>query len=420
MMFRQRSRSLPFLAIVLLIFFTEDGTGQTDIHLSTEKPGSGTIPIVVSDFETDLSASAGISAYISKVLEKDLFYTGVFDPIRYEAGSDTLASGLTASAIVEGTVRKEEARYILEARLLDYASREVIFSKRYSFKSDAKRSIAHHLCDEILFFLAGETGVATTRILFTRKEGEYKNLYIVDYDGFGERRVTRDELVVSPEWIDYYRFCFTSYRRDNPDCYLLDPVKNTRTNISHRKGINIAGSYFDPRDELAMTLSVKGNSEIYLIRSGGEVVTRVTNNRAIDCSPSWSPNGRELAFVSDRRRSPQIYIMDRYGGNTRRLTRRGSYNTSPAWSPRGDMIAFVSRESWLYRLRLISPDGLVEETLFDDRYSYEDPCWAPDGRHLATTVKYAGVPWIVIVDVESGAKRRLVQGESSSWSPLRE
>ncbi|MBN2184228.1 MAG: PD40 domain-containing protein [Candidatus Krumholzibacteriota bacterium] len=420
MMLRQRCGSLTVLAMVLLIFFTKDGSGQTDIHLSTEKPGSGTIPIVVSDFETDISASAGIAAYISRVLEKDLLYTGVFDPVRYEAGSDTLAEGRTASAIVEGSLSKNEAMYTLEARLLDFSSREVIFSKRYSFKSDAKRSIAHHLCDEILFFLAGETGIATTRILFTRKEGEFKNLYMIDYDGFGERRVTKDELVVSPEWIDHDRFCFTSYRRDNPDCYLFDPVKNTRTNISHRKGINVAGSYFAPRDELAMTLSLKGNSEIYLIRSSGEVVTRVTNNRAIDCSPSWSPNGGEIAFVSDRRMSPQIYVMDRYGGNTRRLTHRGSYNTSPAWSPRGDMIVFVSRESWLYRLRLISPDGLMEEDLFDDMYSYEDPCWAPDGRHLATTVQFAGVPWIVVVDVESGSKRRLVQGESSSWSPLKE
>ena len=420
MMFRQHCRSLPVLTMVLLIFSTGDGTGQTDIHLSTAKPGSGTIPIVVNDFETDVSALTGIAAYISKVLEKDLRYTGVFDPIRFEAGSDTLAAGRTASAIIEGSIRKDEGKYILEARLLDYSSREMIFNKRYSFKWDARRSVAHHLCDEILFFLAGETGIATTRILFTRREGEVKNLYIIDYDSFGERAVTKGELVVSPEWIDHNRFCFTSYRRGNPDCYLLDPVKNTRSNISHRKGINIAGSYFAARDELAMTLSVKGNSEIYLIRSNGEVITRITNNRAIDCSPSWSPNGGELAFVSDRRRSPQIYIMDRYGGNTRRLTQNGSYNTSPAWSPDGDMIAYVSRESWLYRLRLISPDGLWEEDVFEDRFSYEDPCWAPDGRHLAVTVQYAGVPWIVIVDVESGSKRRLVQGESSSWSPLRE
>ncbi len=403
---------------VLLAGFSLEVSGQTDIHLSTEKPGSGRIPIVVCDFKVDSAQVAGIAAYISKILRNDLLYTGVFEPIGFEAGADTLPGGQTASAIIEGFLEQKNSGYILEAGLLDYSSREVIFSKRYSFRKAARRTIAHHLCDEILFFLVGETGVANTRLLFTRKDGVDRNLFIIDYDGYGERQVTRDELVVSPEWIDAGKFCFTSYKRDNPDCYLIDLDGNSRTNISHRKGINIAGSHFRGRDELAMTLSVKGNSEIYLIKSDGKVIRRLTKNRAIDCSPSWSPNGRELAFVSDRRSSPQIYIMDRFGGNSRRLTFVGSYNTSPAWSPEGDMIAFVSREGWLYRLKLISPDGLWEETVFDNRLSYEDPCWAPDGRHIAATVKYGGVPWIVIVDIDSGSSRRLVKGESPSWSPL--
>jgi len=45
-------------------------------------------------------------------------------------------------------------------------------------------------------------------------------------------------------------------------------------------------------------------------------------------------------------------------------------------------------------------------------------CWAPDGRHVAATARYGGKPWIVIVDMESGAVRRLVEGEMASWSPL--
>ncbi|MBN2071871.1 MAG: PD40 domain-containing protein [Candidatus Krumholzibacteriota bacterium] len=405
-------------AAALVLLFPTVAASQTDIHLSTEKSGGGTIPIVIRDFEAQTPAGAGVAAYISKVLEKDLLFTDIFEPMRFVAGADTFSDMRTASAIIEGTLAVDSGKYSLEARLLDYSSREVIFTKRYTFASEARRSIAHHLCDEILFFLAGETGVATTRILFTRREGDFKNLHVIDYDGYGERPVTSDELVVSPEWVDHERFCFTSYRRDNPDCYLIDPARNTRTNISHRKGINIAGSYFPARDELAMTLSLKGNSEIYLIRPSGEIVSRLTTNRAIDCSPSWSPNGREIVFVSDRTRNPQIYVMDRYGGNVRRLTRDGNYNTSPAWSPAGDLIAYVSRESWLYRLRVISPDGLWEETVFEDMLSYEDPCWAPDGKHLAASVKFAGEPWIVVIDIESGSKRRLARGESPSWSPL--
>lgn len=391
---------------------------QTDIHLRTEKAGSGRIPIVVGELGAKSSAATGIAAYISRVLTSDLELSDVFEPLAFEGSADTLPEGRTAAAIVDGEVTAEGGRYQLSARLLDYVSREVIFSKRYSFERSARRSVAHHLCDEILFFLVGETGIATTRILFTRKEGDHKNLYLIDYDGHGERKLTSGELVVSPVWLDENRFCFTSYRRDNPDCYMIDLAAGRRRNISHRKGINIAGDYFQPRDEIPVTLSLRGNSEIYLIDSDGKIIRRLTDNRAIDCSPTWAPNGSEIAFVSDRSRSPQIYIMDRYGGNVRRLSKEGSYNTSPAWSPDGDLIVYVSRAGWQYRLMLTSPDGTWTETVYEDYLSYEDPCWAPDGRHIAATVNYGGQPWIVVIDIDSGRKRRLAQGESASWSRL--
>jgi TolB protein len=181
--------------------------------------------------------------------------------------------------------------------------------------------------------------------------------------------------------------------------------------------MNLAGSYYAPRDELAMTLSVKGDQEIYVLDSAGRIVRRLTRNRAIDVSPAWSPNGAEIAFVSDRTGVPLIYVMDSYGGNVRRLT-GGSYDTSPAWSPKGDLIAYSSREGGLYRLKLISPDGLAGETVATDDYSYEDPTWAPDGRHVAATVRYGGQPWIVVVDIDTGELRKVVQGESPDWSPL--
>lgn len=393
-------------------------SAQLDVHLSTSKAGGGQIPIAVREFAVERADLKSASDYLVRVLLNDLEFTDVFVPVRLAAGADTVSGGGAAAAIVEGTIGWDGTKYSLSVSLLDFVSRETIFSKRYLFEHDAMRTIAHDLSDEILFFLVGETGVAKTRILFTRQEGDVKNLYLVDYDGFGERRITEGELVVSPVWLDWSRFCFTSYRRDNPDCYLIDLARGKRLMISSRVGINIAGGYNPASDELVMTLSLAGNSEIYLMAPDGALGRRLSSNRAIDVSPVWSPNGREIAFVSDRYRSPQIFLMDRYGGNVRRLTTDGSYNTSPAWSPRGDLIAYASREGGIYRLRLISPDGLYQETVFDDFLSYEDPSWAPDGRHLAVTVRFGGEPWIVVVDVDTGAKRRLVKGEAASWSPL--
>ncbi len=413
-------RRYGILAALLIVVMTPPGArAQMDVHLSSNKAGGGQIPIVVNDLEIERDDLRAASDYLISILRQDLKYTSVFDPLEFAAGTDTLPDGGTASAIVEGRLSWDGEKYSLDASLIDFVSREMIFGKRYRFKHSALRTVAHELCDEILFFLIGEAGVARTRLLFTRREGDVKNLHVIDYDGYGEKKVTTGELVVSPLWIDDHRFVFTSYRRDNPDLYMIDLSKGSRKMISHRKGLNIAGGYNPSSNELVVTLSLKGNSEIYLMGLDGKLGRRLTKNRSIDVSPVWAPNGREIVFVSDRTRVPQLYIMDRYGGNVRRLTTEGNYNTSPDWSPRGDLIAYSSREGGLYRMKLISPDGLWLETVFDDYLSYEDACWAPDGRHLAAVVRYSGEPWIVIIDIDSGTRRRLAKGESPSWSPLR-
>jgi TolB protein len=394
-------------------------SAQTDVHLKIESSGRGKIPIVLRKADISDRKLRHGGECIETVLHNDLVYGGIFDPVSLPAGVDTIPEGRTAVAVLEMKLQQERDRMLLAGRLIDFTSGGTIFEKKYRFSEGACRTVAHYLSDEITFFLTGETGIATTRLLFLRREGGRKCVYLIDYDGHGLKRMTGDSLAVSPVWVDRQRFCFTSYRNDNPDCYMIDLKKGARSLISYRKGLNIAGSYHQRKGLLLMTLSISGNSELFMIDTSGRIERRLTKNRAIDCSPVWSPNGREIAFVSDRTTVPQIYIMDEYGGNLRRLTTEGNYNTSPDWSPRGDLITFVSREDGLYRLKVMTPDGMWGDTVFRDYLSYEDPSWAPDGSHIAVSVKYGGEPWIVIVNIETGEKRRLTRGESPAWSPAR-
>ncbi len=408
---------------ILCIFIAVCGaataaSAQTDVYLRTERAGRGKVPILVKDIAAASNRERDTASLLTSVIRTDLDYSGLVEALRPAGGEDNPGEGKIAGAVFEGTVASEGGVFVLDARLLDFASREVIFSKRYSFGSDARRHVGHTVSDEIIYFLVGERGIATTKLLFRRARDGGKDLHVVDYDGFGERRLTSGELVTSPLWLDPERLCYSSDRRGNWDCYRIDLRQGSKYLLTQWRGISLAGSYYAPRDEIAMTLSVDGNHEIYVLDSSGKVLRRLTRNRAIDISPSWSPNGAEIVFVSDRGGTPQIYIMDSYGANVRRLSRTGSYNQSPAWSPRGDIIAYCSREGGIYRLRLVSPDGLVEETLFEDYSSYEDPVWAPDGRHIAATAREGGMTWIVVIDIDTKEKRRVVQGESADWSPL--
>lgn len=408
-----------FMALLIgaVLACSATASAQTNIYLKTEHAGRGRLPIVVREITPAAAPQRDAAEYLTAVIRDDLEYSGLFSVIKGEGRGDTLKDGAAAGALFDGRLGLEGGAFILDARLVDFASKETIFSKRYRFGDDARRRVAHTVSDEIVYFLVGERGIATTRILFCRRDGADKNVFVVDYDGFGVREFTKGELAVSPLWLDASRFVYTSYKRANPDCYLIDLSAGKKYVISQRQGMNLAGSYFAARDEIAMTLSVKGDQEIYLMDSSGNIIRRLTRNRAIDVSPSWSPNGAEIAFVSDRTGVPQIYVMDSYGGSVRRVS-DGSYDTSPAWSPKGDLIAYSSREGGLFRLKLVSPDGLVEETVTTDNYSYEDPTWAPDGRHVAVTVHYGGQPWVAVVDIDTGEKRKVVPGESPDWSIL--
>jgi TolB protein len=410
--------AIAALIVLCAAATSSSASAQTDIYLKTERAGRGKVPIVVKDIAAASARERPTAVLVGGVIRTDLGYSGVFETLDESAVSDSTGAARAAGAVFEGRLSSAGASFTLDATLIDFSSKEVIFSKRYQFADDAKRLVAHRVSDEIVYFLIGERGIATTRILFRRPEGQAKDLFLVDYDGFGERRITKGEIVVSPLWLDANRFCYSSDRRQNWDCYLVDLSKGTKYLLTQWSGINIPGSYYAPRDEILMSLSVSGNHEIYIINSSGKVLRRLTRNRSIDISPSWSPNGAEIAFVSDRGGTPQIYIMDAYGGNVRRLTRSGSYNQSPAWSPKGDLIVYASREGNIYRLKLISPDGLVEETLLDDNLSYEDPCWAPDGRHIAATVREGGVDYVVVIDIDTKERRRLARGEFADWSPL--
>ena len=250
--------------IPLLLLFAGRAVGQIDIYLSTEKSGHGKIPIVVTEIERTDGTLRESAVYITRVLEKDLGYSGYFDPVRFEPGSDTLAGAVTAAAIFRGSLQREGERFSLDVRLLDFLSGETIFTKRYRFDTSARRKVAHHICDEITYFLIGERGIATTRLLFCRRSGESKDLYVIDYDGFGERRLTRGELAVSPLWLDNGRLLYTSYKRGTPDCYSIDLGAGKKSLMSSSSfSSSGAGGLQDARFEGSSLLPCEQSSRGY-------------------------------------------------------------------------------------------------------------------------------------------------------------
>ena len=295
------------------------------------------------------------------------------------------------------------------------SNRQRLMSKTYKAAAADVRGLAHKAADEIVFAVTGKKGMASGKIALVGAGKGRKELYVCDMDGKNLRPVTRDgSIVVGPRWApDGRNITYTSYKRGYPNVYMTGRGKP----LSSHGGLNASGAISPDGKSLAVILSRDGNPELYIksLRTGA--LTRMTNTRrGNEASPCWSPDGNHIAYVSDTSGSPQIYIIPKAGGRSQRLTGTGSENVAPDWGKNG-YIAFCSRIGGRYRIAVANPNAKSLKVLDTDWADYEDPSWAPDGRHIvcSRTLKYRSS--IYLLDTLKDSPVVLVSGSSDWISP---
>ncbi len=404
------------LFILMVLCVPAALSAQTEVWPGIRTEEADLIPMWIETFEADGSSTGAAAQAIEQVVLADLDFSGFFQITRGKA----VAAGKNKefAVVVRGSVVEYGGDLYFEGKVIEISSGQFIGGKRYKLSDAVLRKVAHYFSDEVVHWLTGEQGIATTQIVFTRKNDDTWELLICDYDGYRPRTLLRQSTpIISPRWVDGNKaIVYTSYRQGKPDLFIRYLNEAQSNLIASYYGLNYSVDWSEEKKKLLATLSKDGNAEIYILRLDGRVERRLTHNSAIDCSPIWSPTGREVVFTSDRSGSPQIYIMEADGSNVRRLSFYGSYNASSVWAPGGDIIAFVSRVDGIFQLCSMRPDGSDQRLLTTDRVSHEDPRWAPDGRHLVYTERQASGPVISVVDMTTGGKRILTRGEMPDWS----
>jgi TolB protein len=320
------------------------------------------------------------------------------------------------AAVVTGTVLQSAGGEVeISYQMLDAGSREKLADKLYSGKKKDLRRLSHRFADDVIFQLFGERGIASTRIAYVRGGEGHKEIWTMDYDGFGSAPWTKNGSInLSPTWDRGGALVWSSYLgKDGAHLWRQELGQSPSRFLPAVPGMQISASPSPIDGELALAVSLDGQTEIFRSLPNGHPV-RLTYSPALEVSPTWSPNGYEIAFTSDRTGAPQVYVMDREGSNLRRLTWVGGYNDQAAWSPMGDRIAFA-RQAGDFQILTIASDGSDEKWLGLG----EQPKWSPDGRHIIFIRRYGSRSDLWVCNADGSVPKQLTFfGDASqpAWS----
>jgi TolB protein len=339
---------------------------------------------------------------------------------------------LGADGVVVGTVRRAANTLVVQVRLFDVKSRRSAFGREYSGSPQSARLYAHTAADEIHRQQRGLRGVARTRLTFSsdrdggRTSGiggqrTAKEVYIADYDGANQRRITVNRtLNIFPVWSsDGRSIAYTSYRRGFPDIFVSHIYQGTFETPAggDARVHNWLASWSPDGSRIAFTSNRDGNAELYVMNKDGSALRRLTNHPAVDTTPTWSPAGNEIAFTSDRSGPPQIYVVPADGlGTPRRITTE-SYADRPTWAPAPyNEIAYAARTGRGYDIRIYEvASGETRQVTFGEG-SNESPAYAPNGRHIAFTSTRKGKNHVFVIG-RDGRGLRQITTSGNNFTP---
>jgi Tol biopolymer transport system component len=268
------------------------------------------------------------------------------------------------------------------------------------------------------------------RIVFASNRTSDNDLFIMNVDGTGLRRVTSDIAYLPSYSQEADMLAYTTQRPL--------PGNSRRVNVNIVRpdgsgGSNLGGFENDDWDpafspdgrRVAFVTSRDGNREIYVLDLDSRQVTRLTNDQAGDYSPAWSPDGKQIVFASERDmpegcNCPEIYVMNAAGGSDlKRLTTNTVFDAHPKVSLDGKSIAFASDRGGSRSIYVMDVNGKNVRRLTTSPWMDQYPAWSGDGKWLVFDRRTGeNVAQLFVVDVRGNQLRQITSDASSNWGAV--
>jgi TolB protein len=172
-----------------------------------------------------------------------------------------------------------------------------------------------------------------SKMAFTSNRDGNPEIYVVNRDGSGLRRVTNHSAIDStPTWNPAgTQIAWTSDRTGNPQIWFMNADGTGQRKLTSESWCDRPTWSPEPFNEIAYASRTGAGFDIKVYSFAKGEGTRVTDGIGTNESPAFAPNGRHIAFTSTRNGKQQIFTIARDGNDLRQITREGN-NGYPNWS----------------------------------------------------------------------------------------
>ena len=248
------------------------------------------------------------------------------------------------------------------------------------------------------------------QLVFESSRHGNAEIYIINVDGTGERRLTLSDAGVDnthPSWSpDGKHIVFDSMRDSVFSLKLIRPDGTDERVLT----VHARHPEWSPDGKfIAFDSNRDGNGEIYVVRADGSGVRRITNTPPNESHPTWTPDGK-IVFSTTQDGKRVVWAADPVTDARSPLPAPLQEFGRADFSPDGRHFVFSSRGGATPRLLVMRSDlSAPAIAITPEGYTSYESAWSPDGRRIAFYFDRTGKHELYVIDVDGRNLRQLTR-----------